>query len=248
MTYFTIISIILFVKEISGVPRVSGARGEDENWRPLPPACRTSKRRRRSPLLLGGGLGRSPSHQRFLEYLGVNGTHFWIAFNTIFNSTCQTDKRRKRFPLLLGKGGSGAEPQPPTLLGAFGCEWNPFLNSVNTIFNSACNTDKRLRCSPSLLGGLGRSSSSQRLWENLGVNGNHFSIALTTFWTLLAPTAGMQPAARIVRVSSGNSRRGAAVNFTCACRQAHTWGLWYVHQNARLYVQGRRNGNRAPKR
>ena len=60
----------------SGVPRVSGARGEDENWRPLSPACRTGERRRQSPLLLGGGLGRSPSRQRFLEYLGVNGTHF----------------------------------------------------------------------------------------------------------------------------------------------------------------------------
>ena len=128
----------------SGVPRVSGARGEDENWRPLPPACRTGKRRRRSPLLLGGGSG-SPSRQRFLEYLGVNGTHFWISFNTIFNSTCHTDKRRKRFPLLLGKGGSGVESQPPTLLGAFGCEWNPFLNCVNTIFNSACKTGKRRR-------------------------------------------------------------------------------------------------------
>ena len=38
---------------ISGVPRVSGARGEDGNWRPFPSACQTGKRRRRSPLLLG---------------------------------------------------------------------------------------------------------------------------------------------------------------------------------------------------
>ena len=51
--------------------------------------------------------------------------------------------------------GSGAEPQPPTLLGAFGCKWNPFLNSVNTIFNSACQTGKHRRRSPSLLGGSG---------------------------------------------------------------------------------------------
>ena len=66
----------------SGVPRVSGARGEDENWRPLPSAD-------------------------------------WQAPKA----------------LSLAIGGSGAEPQTPTLLGAFGCKWNPFLNSVNTIFN-----------------------------------------------------------------------------------------------------------------
>ena len=35
--------------------------------------------------------------------------------------------------LSLAIGGSGAEPQPPTLLGAFGCEWNSFLNSINTV-------------------------------------------------------------------------------------------------------------------
>ena len=35
------------------VPRVSGARGEDGNWRPVPSACQTGKRRRRSPSLLG---------------------------------------------------------------------------------------------------------------------------------------------------------------------------------------------------
>ena len=36
---------------------------------------------RRSISLLGGGLGRVPSHQRFwdLGQLGVNGAHFWIA-------------------------------------------------------------------------------------------------------------------------------------------------------------------------
>ena len=80
--------------EISGVPRVSGARGEDRNWLPL--ACQTGKRRRRSPSLLGG---------------------------------------------------SGAQTQPPTLLGAFGCKWNPFLNTINTIFNSACQiaVDRRWR-------------------------------------------------------------------------------------------------------
>ena len=35
--------------------------------------------------------------------------------------------------LSLAIGGSGAEPQLPTLLGAFGCEWNPFLKSINTV-------------------------------------------------------------------------------------------------------------------
>ena len=140
-----------------------------------------------------GGLGRSPSRQRYWEHLGVNGTHFWIAL-TPFSTL------RVRL--------ASAEGAVPRYWGVWG----------------------------GVLGGLGRSPSSQRLWENLGVNGTHFSIALTTFWTLLAPTAGMQPAARIVKVSSGNSRRGAAVNFTGACRQAHIWGLWHVHQNARLYV------------
>ena len=37
---------------------------------------------------------------------------------TFFNSTCQTDNSWKRSPLLWR--GSGAESQPPTLLGAFG--------------------------------------------------------------------------------------------------------------------------------
>ena len=61
-------------QRISGVPRVSGARGEDENWCPSHSACQTGKHRRRFPSLLGG-LGRSPSRQRFWEHLGVNGTH-----------------------------------------------------------------------------------------------------------------------------------------------------------------------------
>ena len=108
---------------------------------------------------------------------------------------------------------SGAEPQPPTLFGVFGCEWDSFL------------TGKSRKYSPSLTP-----------WENLGVNGTHFSIALTTFSTLLAPTAVMQPAVSIEIVSFGNSRRGAAANDTGACGQAHIWGLWHVHQNVGLYV------------
>ena len=137
---------------------------------PLPSACQTGKRKGALPRR-GGGLGRSPSHQRFWD-LGAIGSE-WSPFlnnvNTIFNFSCQTGKRRRRsaaLPCYLGVngthfwialtpfstrrvrlaraesalsfaiGGSGAEPQPPTLLGAFGCEWNPFLNSLNIIFNS----------------------------------------------------------------------------------------------------------------
>ena len=73
---------------LSGVPRVSGARGEDGNWRPFPLSCQTGKRRRRSPSLLGG-LGRSPRRQHFWEHLSVNGsygTHFWISLTPF--STC----------------------------------------------------------------------------------------------------------------------------------------------------------------
>ena len=100
---------------------------------------------RRSPSLWGrGGLGRSPSHQRFLDFgaIGSKWSPFLNSVNTIFNFSCQTGKRRRRSAALLCYWGSGAEPQPPTLLGAFGCKWNPFLNSLNTIFNSACQTGK----------------------------------------------------------------------------------------------------------
>ena len=34
--------------------------------------------------------------------------------------------QKRSLSLFQGGGGSGAEPQPPTLLGAFGCEWNLF--------------------------------------------------------------------------------------------------------------------------
>ena len=101
--------------------------------------------------------------------------------------------------LSLAIGGSGAEPQPPTLLGAFGCKWNPFLNSVNTIFQlgvSDWQAPKALSFSPSLLGGLGRSPSRQRFWEHLGVNGTHFWIALIPFSTRrvrLASAKGARP-------------------------------------------------------
>ena len=46
----------------------------------------------------------------------------------------------------------------------------------------------------------------------------------------------MKPAARILIVSFGNSRRGAAAKDTGACRQAHIWSLWHLHQHVRSYV------------
>ena len=92
------------------------------------------------------------------------------------HSTCQTGTCRRRSLTIWG---SGAQPQPPTLLRAFWCEWNPFWNSVNTIFNSACQTGKRQRRSPSRLRGLGRSPGRQRFWDHLGVTGTHFWIPLT---------------------------------------------------------------------
>ena len=230
----------------SGVPRVSGANGAKMRiGAPYP---------RRVGLAIGwGGLGRSPSRQRFLEYLGVNGINLWHNFNTIFNSTCQTDKRRKRFPLLLGKGGLGRSPSRQRYWEHLGVNGTHFWIALTLFSKSAC---KYWQTPKALIhrywGVWGWAPAANAFGKNLGVNGTHFSIALTTFWTLLAPTAGMQPAARIVRVSFGNSQRGAAANFTGACRQAHIWGLWHVHQNARLYVlllhrgaemwMGRQNG------
>ena len=89
--------------------------------------------------------------------------------------------------LSLAIGGSGTEPQLPTLLGKFGCKWNPFLNSsVNTIFQLGVS-DRQGGQAPKALslavGGLGRGPSRQRFWEHLCVNGTHFLIALTPFPT-----------------------------------------------------------------
>ena len=148
-----------------------------------------------------GGLGRSPSCTTLFGVFGSKWNPFLNSFNTIFNPTCQTDKRRIR-SLLLSGGGAGAEPQPPTLLGVFEYESNSFLNFVDAQFST-----RRVRLASAegdlsrYWGGgwrLGQSPSRQRLWETVGVNKTIFSIALTTFSTLLAPTAGMQPAARIV--------------------------------------------------
>ena len=94
----------------SGVPRVSGARGEDGNWRPSPPACQTGKRRRRSTLLLGEGVW-GPSRQRFLEYLGVNGTHFWIALTPFSTQRVRLTSAESALPCYRGLGrGLGRSP------------------------------------------------------------------------------------------------------------------------------------------
>ena len=135
----------------SGVPRVSGARGGDGNWRPLPPPP-PGVSDWQAPKVISfaiGGSGAEPQPPSFLEYLGVNETHFWIA--SIPFSTrrvrltsaesalpCYRGGGGKRSPLLSGGGGGVWSGVPASnALGAFGCEWNPFLNCVNTIFNSA---------------------------------------------------------------------------------------------------------------
>ena len=99
-----------------------------------------------------GGLGRSTSRQRFLEYLGVNGTHFWIAFNTIFNPTCQTDKCRKRFPLLLGKGGLGRSPSRQRYWEHLGVNGTHFLIALTPFSTLRVRLASSGRRSPSLMG------------------------------------------------------------------------------------------------
>ena len=128
----------------SGVPWASGARGKDGNWCP---SLRRVKLASTKALFLAfgeGSLGRSPSHQRYWDFRAFESewNPFLNSVNTILDFSCQTGKRRRRCAALPCYWGSGAEPQPPTLLGAFGCKMNPFLNSPNTIFNSACQTGK----------------------------------------------------------------------------------------------------------
>ena len=103
---------------------------------PLLSACQTGKRKSALPRYWGYGAEPHAATNAFGtgEQLGVNGSNFW-SVNTIFNFLCQTGKRRRRSAALPCYWGSGARPQPPTLLGAYGCKWNPFLNSLNIIFN-----------------------------------------------------------------------------------------------------------------
>ena len=236
--YTHFLALLVLTKWTQRQWRTEGFWRPGRRWKlaPLTPTCRTGKRRRRSPMLLGGGSGAEPQPPTLFGVFGCEwNPFFWIAFNTIFNSTCQTNKCRKRFPLLLGKGGLGRSPSRQRYWEHLGVNGTHFLIALTPFSTLRVRLASSGRRSPSLLGVWAEPQQPTPLGE-LRVNGTHFSIALTTFWTLLAPTAGMQPAARIVRVSFGNSRRGAAVNFTGACRQAHIWGLWHVHQNARLYV------------
>ena len=92
--------------------------------------------------------------------------------------------------------GSGAELQPPTLLGAFGCKWNPFLNSVNTIFNSACQTQtgKHRRRSPLLWGGGGAGVEPQppTLLGSFGCKWNPFLNSINTIFNSACQTGKRQ--------------------------------------------------------
>ena len=156
-----------------------------------------------------GGPGRS-----FWEHLGVNGIHFKTAL-TPFSTRCirlaSTESAPPRY------WGSGAEPQPPKLLGAFGCEWNPFLNSVNTIFNPACQTGKRRRrSSPSLFGGSGTEPQPLKLLGAFECKWNPFLNSVNTIFNSFG--AHCSP---VVIVPFGNSRRGAAAYDTGACRLTH---------------------------
>ena len=145
----------------SGIPRVSGARGEDENWRPLPGVSDWQTPKAIS-FAIWWGSGAPPQPPTLFGVLECKWNPFLNSFSTISTRRVRLTSAESAFPCYCGRG-SGAEPQPPTLLGAFGCEWSRFLNCVNTIFNSACKTGKRRRPSPSLLRGLGQSPSSQRL-------------------------------------------------------------------------------------
>ena len=70
--------------------------------------------------------------------------------------------------------GSGAEPQPPTLLEAFWCKWNSFLNSVNTIFNSLGAHCGPAACGPIVIVPFG---NSRRLCHDVS---NYRPISLTS--------------------------------------------------------------------
>ena len=87
--------------------------------RALPSACQTIKRKGPLSLTIGG----RGSHQRFwdLEAIGSEWNSLLNIVNTIFNFSYQTGKRQRRSAARTCYSGSGAEPQPPTLLGAFGC-------------------------------------------------------------------------------------------------------------------------------
>ena len=116
-----------------GVPRVSGARGEDGNWRPSPSACQTGTRRRRFPHYLGvwGGAPAANAFERILVELEP------FLNSVLYDSQLGVSDWQAPNALSLTIGGGGGLGWSPSrqLLRAFGCKWNPFLNSVNTIFH-----------------------------------------------------------------------------------------------------------------
>ena len=60
----------------SGVPRVSGTGAKMGIGAPYPRRVGLASAEGDLPCYYRGGLGRSASRQRFLEYLGANGTHY----------------------------------------------------------------------------------------------------------------------------------------------------------------------------
>ena len=91
---------------------------------------------------------------------------------------------------LLRYWGSGAKPQPLTLLGAFRFKWNPFLNSVNTIFNSVCQTGERRWRSPSLLGVWGGAPAAKTLLGAFGCKLNPFLNSVNTIFNSFGANCG----------------------------------------------------------
>ena len=159
----------------------SGARGEDGNWRPSPSACQNGTRRRRSPSLFGG-LGRSPSRQRFWEHFGVNETHFWIALIPFSTRRVRLASAKSALPHYWG--GLGWRPSRQRFWEHLGVNETHFWIALIPFSTRRV----RLASAKSALphywgGGLGRRPSRQRFWEHLGVNGTHFWIALTPFST-----------------------------------------------------------------
>ena len=140
--------------------------------------------------------------QRFLEYLGVNGTHYWIA-STPF-STRLVRLTSAESALLCYGGGVWGGASAANAFGSIGGWMEPIFEFLYHHFQLGVS-DWQAPKAPNLpryCGVWGGAPDCQRLWENLGVNGTNFSIVLTTFSTLLAPTAGMQPAAAVRPVNS----------------------------------------------
>ena len=200
--------------------RTEGFWRPGRRWELAPPsACQTDTRWRCSPSLFGG-LGRSPSRQRFWEHLGVNGTHFWIALIPLSTRRVRLASAKGALPRYWRV--SGGAPAA-NVLGAFGCEWNPFLNTVNTFANSACQNGKLRRT----------LSLSCYLGSAFGCKWNPFLNCVNTIFNSFGTHCGPAACGFIVIMPFGNSRRGATVNYTGACRLTH---IRHEPQNVRFYV------------